>query len=277
MEAVKMVRGGISIRQTARHFGFAHSTVLSWMRKAQNLRLNNRIIPTESSRPYAHPRELEENIVLRICALRKQYNRGAVFIHYMLQKENIHTSLSSVKRTLSRHGLTRFSKWKKWHIYPPRPKAENPGVLVEIDTIHHREPKRRMYVYTMLDVYSRWAFALPVLKIGCGESLRFVKKGQYLAPFGFQMIQSDHGSEFSKYFSKHVGLNHRHSRVRTPNDNAHLERFNRTLQEECLRRIPESLNSWNIHIPEYLSWYNFKRPHMGLDMKSPMDIIRESK
>ncbi|MGH7926701.1 MAG: integrase core domain-containing protein, partial [Candidatus Binatia bacterium] len=58
------------------------------------------------------------------------------------------------------------------------------------------------------------------------------------SPFPFVLLQSDHGSEFSQKFTLEVGVTHRHTRVRTPNDNAHLERFNRTIQEECFSRVP---------------------------------------
>lgn len=49
------------------------------------------------------------------------------------------------------------------------------------------------------------------------------------AVFPFDCIQSDHGPEFSKYFTTLIeaqGIRYRHSRVRKPNDNAHIERFN---------------------------------------------------
>ena len=67
---------------------------------------------------------------------------------------------------------------------------------------------------------------------------------------------------------------HRHSSVRQPNDNAHLERFNRTIQEECLSRVPRSLASYQREIPAYLHYYNTERPHMGLEMRTPEDIIK---
>lgn len=105
----------------------------------------------------------------------------------------------------------------------------------------------------------------------------FRGRSQHFSPFKFKTLQSDHGAEFSKWFIKRIierGMAHRHSRVRTPNDNAHLERFNRTLQEECLSRIPRSLRGWQKEIPEYLRYYNEERPHMGLQMKTPIDIIK---
>ena len=69
-------------------------------------------------------------------------------------------------------------------------------------------------------------------------------------------------------------MTHRHSRVRMPTDNGHLERFNRTLQQECLRRIPRRFFVWKKEIPEYLRYYNEERPHMGLDMRTPLEVMR---
>jgi transposase len=56
-----------------------------------------------------------------------------------------------------------------------------------------------------------------------------------------QVVQTDNGAEFQIWFRdqlKAKGVTLRHSRVRQSNDNAHVERFNRTLQDECLGRWP---------------------------------------
>ena len=186
-------------------------------------------------------------------------------------------SLSSVKRVLRRRGISRFSRWKKWHQYPSRPTPEKPGILVEIDTVVDGPHTDRLYVYTLIDVCSRWTHATPSLRTNTHCSLRFVEAARRAAPFRFQIIQSDHGAEFSRWFTKRIaerGIAHRHSRVRMPSDNGHLERFNRTIQEECLNRIPRSMKSWQKEIPEYLRYYNNERPHMGIDMKTPADILK---
>lgn len=276
MQAANLViKNGWSARQVARHTGFDHSTVVRWVAKA---RLSNRrIIPTESCRPHHHPHRLSHDIVLAILNERSKHHRCAEVIHYQLAKEGYEVSLSSVKRTLKRHGLTYPSKWKKWHVYPPRPLVEKPGDLVEIDTIHDGPHEDRLYLYTLLDVCSRWAWAIASPQINGWQSVKFVHLAQGSAPFGFTTLQSDHGSEFAKWFSKQMvatGVAHRHSRVKTPTDNGHLERFNRTIQQECLARAPRSLRAWNKAIPEFIHYYNTERPHMALGMKTPMEVVR---
>jgi transposase InsO family protein len=172
--------------------------------------------------------------------------------------------------------MTRFSKWKKWHTYTLRPLPEAPGSLIEIDTIHVGASGDQLYLYTLLDVFSRWAHALPVVRISTRESLRFVEMTREIASFPFSTLQSDHGSEFSKWFTKRIaerGMAHRHSRIRTPNDNAHLERFNRTVQEECISRLPRNIRYWRKELPEYLHYYNTERPHMGLGMQTPVQKL----
>lgn len=277
MDAVRMVRQGQSIRSVARYWGYQPSTIMRWCRKANKLDTFQGVVPTESSRPKNHPKQLPEEVVKAIVDCRTRYRRGAEFIHFLLERDGVEVSLSSVKRTLKREGLTYPSKWKKWHVYPPRPAPAVPGDLVEVDTIFDGAPDSRLYVYTCLDVCSRWAHAAPVPRITTHTSLLFVRSAQAMASFRFSTLQSDHGGEFSKWFSKQVavsGMAHRHSRVRTPNDNAHLERFNRTIQEECLIRLPRKLEVWQKEIPQYLRWYNEGRPHMGINMQTPAQVLQ---
>ena len=277
MEAVRLVRSGWSTRKVARHMGFTQSAIVKWVKRAPHDR-RAQIIPTASSRPHQHPDELTPGMVEIIIAYRKKYERGAEVLRELLRRDGILVSLSSVKRTLKRNELTYPSKWKKWHQYPPRPTPEHPGILVEIDTIHVGAPEERLYLYTLLDVCSRWSHAIPSLRINTHRSLRFVDGAKIISPFSFQTLQSDHGSEFSKWFTKRITesrLSHRHSRIRTPNDNAHLERFNRTIQDECVNRLPRNFRIWQKEIPEYLDWYNERRPHLGLGLKTPIQKIAE--
>lgn len=276
MEAVRLVRSGWSTVKVAKHMGYSQSAIVKWMKRAPH-DLRTRIIPTYSSKPLHHPNELPALTVKAIIEYRKKYRRCAEVLQYLLSKDGIEVSLSSVKRTLRRNELTYPSKWKKWHQYPPRPTAESPGMLVELDTIHVGPHENRLYIYTLLDVCSRRAYAIPSLRINTHKSLQFVENAKLILPFEIKTLQSDHGSEFSKWFAKRIeerDMVHRHSRVRKPNDNAHLERFNRTIQDECISRIPRRISVWQKEIPEYLEYYNNERPHLALEMKSPVDLIK---
>ena len=159
--AVKMVRSdGLSVRQVARYIGVNASTVSRWCGKVPLGGCH--AIPTRSSRPKHHPQELNKNIVKRIVELRKETNgRCAEIVHQYLLKENIRASLSSVKRTLDRNCLTKKrSPWKRYHKPITRPEVAQAGDLVQLDTIHLMESENsRIYVYTLLDLYSRWTHA----------------------------------------------------------------------------------------------------------------------
>lgn len=272
-KAVEMVRQGKSVSEVARYFGYSKSAVSKWNQKVPIG--GAYLIPTISSRPHHHPQELSDRVVKKIIECKKKYNRCSDVIHQHLKNEGIIISLNSVKRKLEYAGLVRKrSPWKRLHLSSKRPEALKPGDLVMVDTIHLMiGEKKRIYVYTLIDVYSRWCYALAVDRINTRISVEFLKRAQELASFKFNCLQSDNGSEFSQHFSERIRILHRHSRVRKPNDNSYVERFNRTLQEECLDKLPTNVRVFNRALPEYLTYYNTERLHMGINFQTPIKLI----
>ena len=278
MEAVKKMKNeGWSIRQTARYYGYNPSTISRWLNRAPDD--FRKTIPTKSSRPHSHPAMLSEEKVRAIVKVRLEHNKCAEVVHGDLKNKGIIVSLSSVKRTLKRTNLIRYrSPWKKWHYSLPRPIAEKPGDLLQLDTVHFvTSSGRRFYVYTIIDLYSRWAYAEVVKKISAGNSVMFLKNARKRAKFNFVMVQSDNGPEFTQWFTKGVArmkIAHRHSRIRKCNDNAHIERFNRTIQEECFgTEKPVNYDRYLSLINDYLKYYNNSRLHLGLRLKTPAEMI----
>lgn len=270
-DAVRMVRRGASTRKVARHFGYSQSAVAKWCKKADIV--VGRRIETQSSRPHHHPRSLSKEIVARVIATRMEYKRCSEVTHEYLKREGTTVSLSSVKRILGRYRLLKKrSKWKRFRRYPPRPDVLQPGDLVEFDTVHLGRPGHKKYVYTALDVYSRYGFAMTSDDVNCRMSVRFLK--QVFKEFPCRVVQTDNGSEFGLFFSdavKRVGAYHRHIHPRSPNENGHLERFNRTIQEEPLAL---GLDLSSTGVAKYLTHYNEKRLHMGLKFKTPKDMLQ---
>ena len=279
-DAVRLVKyRGWSMRTVARYVGVQPSTISRWCQKDPSGGWHE--IPTLSSRPHTNPNALSRDIVSAIITKRMGHRRCGQVVHQELLRDDIKVSLSSVQRTLDRCGfLKKRSPWKRPHDYTPRPEATNAGALIQVDTIHLLSPDgRRIYIYTLIDLFSRWAHAEVVEKIGAQPSVEFMRRALRSAPFKFELIQTDNGSEFSIWFTHMLqrrGIAHRHSRVRRSNDNAHVERFNRTIQEECLDTIPHRVSAYKKAIVQYLHYYNTERLHMGINYKTPLEVLRSS-
>ena len=279
MQAVRLVGSGWSMRKVSRHIGVNASTVSRWCARApDDLRQS---IPTLSSKPDTSPNAINSCIKDAIIAERLRHGRCGNVIHQVLLKRSIKVSLSTVNRVLDRGGyLKKKSKWKRLHKYEPPVKAFNPGDLLQIDTIHllpdpYKLDYTKWYIYTLIDINSRWVYAKAVKKIGAKESLEFVREAKAHASFGFKCIQSDNGPEFSKHFTQNIKTRHRHTRVRRPTDNAYIERFNRTIQDECIKILPKSIDELNAWIDDYLLYYNDERLHMGINYLTPREKLAQ--
>jgi putative transposase len=260
-----LIRDALPLQVVANRCGVHRSTVWRWKRKWD--KLNEHIqfdnpnrpgrvysqhnhllrcvwrIPTHASVPRTSPHAVSARIVARILELRVRLKRCAEVIwHYVTAKDGLSVSLSSVRRILRRHHC--FDGARKKRVRPDnprRPVAAKPGELVQTDTIHYVCPLtyKRRYVYTVIDLYTRMAYAEVHSRILPGKAAGAILNAQALFGFRFSLVQADNGPEFVRYFEHklaHHGIRTRHSRLGRPNDNAHIERFNRTIQDECLGR-----------------------------------------
>ena len=282
MQAVLLVRQGWSTRQVARYFGYNQSSIVRWVKRAAEEQTHgNGSIPTRRSKPRSHPRALPPEIVNAIVAERLKHQRCAEVVQDNLREQGIVVSLSSVKRTLARQELLRpKSKWKRVRPHLKRPPALEPGSLVEIDTIHFVDwrTEERFYIYTLIDLYSRTAYAEVHDRLRQAIALDVALRAQQTMGFAFVTVQADNGPEFQHYFrdmllAKGVAL--RHSRVRQSNDNAHIERFNRTLQDECISSYPTRTSVTQEKLDSFLRYYNTERKHLGIGLKKPQELLAQ--
>ncbi len=268
--------GGLTYQQAALKYGVTKSAICKWVKKAQSLDPRS-YIDTISSHPHHHPNELSKQVIEKIITLRKQLKRCAPIIHAHLKREGVPVSLSSVWRTLKRQNLVRR---KRAHfITPPLSSvtAETPGSLIQADTIHFSRPdSSRFYVYSVLDTYTRLAYAEYHKHISVDNSLKVISNAIKQFGFPFKVIQTDHGVEFSQsfYFAlQRQSICLKYIRVRRPNDNAQVERFNRTLQEECFSSQIPSERTLSQKLEEYLVYYNEKRLHLSLNCLTPKEFV----
>lgn len=264
------------IRKAHRHYGYALSAIHKWVKVLD--KMGHHPIPTKSSRPHSHPRATDESVVRKIVDKRIEVRRSAEVVHEYLKREGTVVSLATVKRTLARKNLlNKRSPWKRYHPPVDRPYPVKAGDLVEIDTIHTMQSKKvRMYTFVLIDVYSRWIYAKSYQKMNSKTTLCFVKEAQKKSSFRFNMIQTDHGPEFGSWFVSQVKKKHRYTRIGKPNDNSHVERVNRTIQEECLDRLLPKPCIFNKALTAYIHYYNTQRLHFGIQLKTPQEMLGRS-
>jgi transposase InsO family protein len=282
-DAVRLVvEDHLPIAIAARRSGVHRTTLWRWYKRWEARSYTGYVsrIPTESSRPHTPGRAVTAAVVERIRYYRKQYGRCAAIVHAYCVREGTLVSLSTVRRVLSRLGLVARRKWRRHYRPPaPRPRAEKPGDLVQTDTVHlyDRGSKRRAYLYTVVDVCSRWAYAeySPILSQQLAADV--IRRGELYAGFRFATVQADNGPEYGRAFEAQLrarGTDIRHSRVRRPNDNAHVERFNRTIQEECIGSANPFDEALYGKVLTYLTYYNEKRLHLGIQCATPEEVLR---
>lgn len=289
-----------SIAQVARRFGKNRSTIYRWIKKwrmQQNVLLENpgrpsrtlgRVfrwqsvkwnIPTLSSAPKTHPNALNADIISAILRIRQHRYECAEIIHYKLAKEGINSSLSSIKRVIKRNELWRKKRRYRWNEKRPLPTA--PGELIQTDTVHYVNPLNhsKMYIYTVIDLYTRMAYAKISPNLSEKGAAETIFEAQKFMSFPFKMVQSDNGAEFQNHFQGRLnskGIKTRHSRVRHPNDDAHIERFNRTLRKECIGQYNpnKNINFIDHKLNRFIRYYNYDRIHLGIGLKTPYEVLQ---
>ena len=302
-----LVRDRCPLQQVANKCGVHRSTIYRWKQKWDELNCNvqmdnpnrpNRIysrthhlaactwrIPTRSSRPHSCPSAISHEVVQTVLAVRAQLKRCAEVVwHHLVTVLSISISLSSVRRILWRHGVARGRKNRVRRDNPRRPLVSAPGELVQTDTIHHVDPQsgKRLYYYTVIDLFTRMAHVTVAPTLGPRLAAWAVLEARAAWGFHVAMVQSDNGPEYGRVFAQTMhahGISTRHSRLHRPNDNAHIERFNRTIQTECIgyywnRNVP--LRSQRAKIITYIEFYNTKRVHLSLQYKTPISMLQRS-
>ena len=303
-----LVEAGLPASTVALRAGVHRSTVWRWKRKwialNEHVEFNNPNRPsrpvstanklaacrwhiaTESSKPHSHAWAIPDAVIQQILRAREQLKRCAEVVwHHVTHTLGLSISLSSVRRILRRHHC--FDGARKPRVRrdnPRRPLVTAPGELVQTDTIHHVDPTtgRRLYYYTVIDLYTRLAYAQVATRILPGIAATAVLEARQVFGFPFAMVQSDNGPEYGRYFEQQMqraGVQTRHSRLHRPNDNAHIERFNRTIQEECIgsywrKSVP--LSRQKQKLSEYLDYYNKERVHLGIQLRTPAGMLQRS-
>jgi transposase InsO family protein len=185
--------------------------------------------------------------------------------------------------------ITHFGKVKKANRQKVLRKPKDliplyPGHVLALDTIEKQRNGRRMYILTVLDIYSRITFAIATKSHSSRTFAHFFFLVMQLFPYEIKNVLTDNGSEFKKNLDqllKQNNITHYHTYPKTPKMNAHCESFNGTIQDEFvdynLNLLFDDITKFNEKLKEYLEFYNTKRVHFAFKNKmTPLEILVKS-
>jgi len=172
---------------------------------------------------------------------------------------------------------------------------ERMGQLGHIDC-HHlsksviRGQNRKLYLVCLLDDYSRLAWAEVMEDITAlttmFSTMRCIQMLKQEFGIVFEEIIADNGPEFGTAASQQkqnhpfermlmeTGIKRRYTRPYRPQTNGKVERFWRTLKEDLIEETDfDSLDELRDELLQYLVYYNWERPHQGINGKKPIDMV----
>jgi len=188
--------------------------------------------------------------------------------------------LRTFPQSVSHFGKIKKANRQKVIRKPKQFKTQYPGHLVALDTIEKFIQGTRRYVITFEDIHTRFGFAWATSSHASLAAKEFFEICVQIFPYPITFVLTDNGSEFKKHFNEELNrlyLTHFHTYPRTPKMNAHLERFNRTIQEEYIDyHLYELLDPkiFNLNLMDWLIWYNTKRVHYAFkNIYSPVQYM----
>ena len=255
--------------------GVHRSTIYRWLKGIRQWGIQAFIRQYRDAKKGRRQRKTHGYVAQRVLAIRRQHHDccGAKIV-YWLAKEGIELSRSTVYRILNNY-LQLRPKGRRNKPRGPVPQATYPREVIQMDTIDFGD----VYAFTAIDTYTRegQVVLLPGLTAQDGAEALESLMNYY---GGCQLLQTDGGSEFEGEFLAllpRYANRHRVARPYRKNEQAHIERFNRTVRHECLGwfKYKESeLSELQLQVDTWLNYYHNIRPSMAFEpMQPPMEFV----
>lgn len=290
---IKKYKEWKNVSKVCRYYGISRKTFYKWYRRYKLFGIKGLEDRSKAPKKTKKP-EITREQEMRIIKLRKEYIRYGPIKLAILYERIYGEKISSWKiyRVIREKGLyylpsknerlrkkRRLSEKKKRVTELRDKKIEGLHFIIDTKEIHWMGTKR--YIIAAIEKNIKTGLGLMYNKKSSNVARDFLKK--LLKIFGGIkvkeiIIQTDNGSEFGKYFErecKRKSLLHYWTRVRTPKDNAEVERFIRTIEEEFLElgNYTDDVELFNKNLVEYLIEYNFTRPHQSLGYDTPINFL----
>jgi transposase InsO family protein len=210
---------------------------------------------------------------------------GALRIKYYLERyHEIQISEATVSRMLKAHGLNRLPKSApKRALHTKRYAKTVPGHHVQVDVKFLRLKDQdgkliKRYQYTAIDDATRIRALQIFPEHNQERAIQFMNYVVERFPFRISTIRTDQGHEFQARFHWHVedqGMQHVYIKPHTPQLNGKVERSHRTDQTEFYQLLTYKDDvDLNAKLKAWENFYNYDRPHLLLDGKTPYEVMK---
>lgn len=254
------------------------STFYDWVKRDGVPNQHNGIIP---KRHWSLPWERKAVISYAKRNPGEGYRRLS---YQMIDNNIVALTPSSVYRILKKEGL--LNKWNKTRTKPKgngfdQPLAPHRDWHIDIKYVNFRGTF--LYLICIIDGYSRFIVHHELRSNMTEFDVQLtIQRALEKYPEQKPRIISDNGTQFIcrdfTEFIRFVGLNHIRTSVAHPQSNGKIERFNRSISEECLRvnsfiNISDAENQ----ISQYITYYNTERLHSAIYYLTPVEILQGKK
>ena len=160
------------------------------------------------------------------------------------------------------------------------PKPQEYGHILS-DTVEKIIDGVKRYFMSAIDAKMKFALTLEYPRITASNMRDFYFRFKKVYPATIRVWQTDNGSENLGVFDQELekdGIPHLFIYPRCPQINTFIERYNRTIQEEYLDyHLDEliDLQQGNQILADWNIYYNTKRRHHSLELKSPINYFIE--
>ena len=274
---VALHQQGVPLTTLSAEFGVPREVLGRWWARYQAGDLAA-LTPT-TRRPHHSPTRTGAVMERRILRLRTQ-RVSAVRIAHTLGLGH-----STVQRVLARHGVNLLARPRRPK--PRRYEKQRPGELLHLDLkyLPALRNARHDFEFAAVDDFSREAVVAIRTEQTSAAAATFLELVVSKLPYRIEAVLTDNAFAFTMRHALHANrltrfqqvcaaLDIRHLVLRpyAPQSNGKVERFFRTVDEECLHVRPLfTFNARSRAVEEFVWYYNHKRPHLSLGGMTPVD------
>lgn len=230
-----------------------------------------------SRRPHRSPTQVPAPTETAILAWRTQgLGPARIALH-------VAPSVSTIYRTLVRHGRSQ--------LHPPAPRLvrryekTRPGELVHVDLKYLPSLENRAeFEFAAVDDFTREAVVWITAARTTHNATTFLEHLVAVLPYPIEAVMTDNDLVFTMRFAYYrqrrtrfeqacasLGIRHRLLRPHAPESNGKVERFIKTIDDECLAiQQPRTCTARTGVVDAFVWYYNYQRPHLSLAGQTPV-------